>query len=54
MVEVLMEIASISFWFTLATSGLIIAIIEVFFTSVLIIGFAGVVVSWVKKKRRNI
>lgn len=54
MVEVLMEIASISFWFTLATSGLIIAIIGGVFTSALMIGCAGAVFSWVKEKRKNV
>lgn len=54
MVEVLMEIASISFWFALATSGFIIAIIGAFFSSALMIGFTGAVVSWVKEKRKNV
>ncbi len=52
MIEVLINIASISFWFALATSGIAAALIGLFFLRAVVCGVAGGVVGGIFKRRK--
>ncbi|UYO62808.1 hypothetical protein LNN31_18900 [Acetobacterium wieringae] len=50
--EILINIASISFWFALATSGIAVALIGLFFLSAVVCGVAGGMISGIFKRRK--
>ena len=50
--EMLINIASMSFWFALATSGIAAALIGLFFLSAVVCGVAGGVISGIFKRRK--
>ncbi|MBC3901518.1 hypothetical protein GH811_18120 [Acetobacterium malicum] len=50
--EILINIASLCFWFALATSGIAAALIGLFFLSAVVCGVAGGVVNGIVKKRK--
>lgn len=52
MIDVLINIASLCFWFTLATSGIAVAVIVVFFLSAVVFAVAGGVISGITKRRK--
>jgi hypothetical protein len=52
MIEVLIDIASMSFWFALATSGIAVALVGLFFLSAVVCGVAGGVINGIVKRRK--
>lgn len=52
MIEVLINIASLCFWFALATSGIAVAVIGVFFSSAVVCGVAGAVIGAIGKRKK--
>ena len=52
MIEILINIASMSFWFALATSGIAAALIGFFFLSAVVCSVAGGVISGIVKRRK--
>ncbi|URN83501.1 hypothetical protein [Acetobacterium wieringae] len=52
MIEILINIASMSFWFALATSGIAAALIGLFFLSAVVCGVTGGVISGIVKRRK--
>lgn len=52
MIEILINIASLCFWFTLATSGIAVALIGLLFLSAVVCGVAGGVISGIARRRK--
>jgi len=50
--EMLINIASMSFWFALATSGIAASLIGLFFLSAVVFAVAGGVISEIVKRRK--
>lgn len=50
--EILINIASVSFWFALATSGVAVALGGLFFLSAVVAGVAGAAVSLIRRRRQ--
>ena len=50
--EILINIASVSFWFALATSGIAAALMGLFFLSAVMCGVASGVMSWLIRRKR--
>lgn len=52
MIEILINIASLCFWFALATSGIAVVVIGVFFSSAVVCGVVSTVISGIAKRRK--
>lgn len=50
--EILINIASMSFWFALAISGIAAVLIGLFFLSAVVFGVTTGVISWIVKRRK--
>lgn len=50
--EILINIASLCFWFALATSGIAVAVIGVFFSSAVVCGVAGTVINVIRNIKK--